>query len=211
VVSFLNVRSDKTAAVKRTFIEQARRQQLIAAATDQLAEAGYAGTSLAAVAARAGISKAAVLYHFTGGKDELLGAVVAAVEADATAVMTQAITAETTMAGRLAAYITANVGYLAAHRREVLALLAVVNGAGPRPDGSSLYEPIGERTVAELAALLKAGQDASAFGEFSPSVVARSLRGAIDAIEPVLRHHPEADFAAYAAELVTMFEKVTAP
>jgi AcrR family transcriptional regulator len=210
VVSFLNVRSDKP-DTKRTFIELARRQQLIEAATEQLAESGYAGTSLASIAARAGISKAAVLYHFAGGKDELLSAVVAAVEADATAVMTQAIVAETTMAGRLAAYITANVGYLAAHRREVLALLAVVNGAGPRPDGSSLYEPIGERTVAELAAVLQAGQQTGVFGTFNPLVVARSLRGAIDAIEPVLRHHPEADFAAYAAELVTMFEKVTAP
>jgi AcrR family transcriptional regulator len=196
---------------KRTFIERARRQQLIEAATAQLAEAGYAGTSLASIAARAGISKAAVLYHFTGGKDELLGAVAAAVEADATAVMTQAITAEPTLPAMLRAYITSNVGYLASHRSEVLALLAVLDGPGPGPDGSSRYEPIGERTVAELAALLEAGQQAGVFGTFSPVVVARSLRGAIDAIEPVLRHHPEADFAAYAAELVTMFEKVTAP
>ena len=62
-----------------------------------------------------------------------------------------------------------------------------------------------------IAAVLQAGQQAGVFGAFNPLVVARSLRGAIDAIEPVLRHHPEADFAAYAAELVTMFEKVTAP
>jgi TetR/AcrR family fatty acid metabolism transcriptional regulator len=203
----LTMRSDE-----KTFIERARRQQLVAAATEQLAEAGYAGTTLAAVAARAGLSKAAVLYHFTGGKDELLTEVVRAVEAEATAVMTAAITAETSMPGRLRAYITANVGYLDSHRRDVLALLAVVKGAGPQPDGSSLYEPIGERTVAELAGLLKAGQEQGAFGrDLHPMVVARSLRGAIDALEPVLRHHPEVDLGAYAAELVTMFEKVTAP
>ena len=130
---------------------------------------------------------------------------------DATTVMTEAIAAETTMAGRLRAYITSNVGYLAAHRREVLALLAVFNGAGPRPDGSSLYEPISERVVAELAGLLQAGQQTGAFGAFSPVVVARCVRGAIDALEPVLRHHPEADLNAYAAELAAIFEKVTAP
>jgi AcrR family transcriptional regulator len=196
---------------ERTFIERARRRQLVAAAIDQLAEAGYAGTTLAAVAARAGVSKAAVLYHFTGGKDELLGEVVGAVIADANEVMTAAVQSESTIGDMLRAYITSNVGFLAAHRREVLALLAVVNGAGPRPDGSSLYEPVSERVVAELAGLLRAGQESGAFGAFSPMVVARTLRGSIDALEPVLRHHPEVDLDAYAAELVAIFEKVTAP
>jgi AcrR family transcriptional regulator len=208
VIDFLTVRSDQST---RTFIEQARRRQLVTAATEQLAEAGYAGTTLAAIAGRAGVSKAAVLYHFTGGKDELLGEVVAEVIAGATTAMTEAITAESTMTGRLRAYITSNVGYLAGHRDEILALLAVVNGSGPRPDGSLLYEPISERVVAELAALLHAGQEAGAFGAFSPIVVARCLRGAIDALEPVLRHHPEVDLDAYAAELVAIFEKVVAP
>jgi TetR/AcrR family transcriptional regulator, fatty acid metabolism regulator protein len=210
VVSFLIVRSEQ-AGTKRTFIEEARRRQLIGAAIEQLAEAGYAGTSLAAIASRAGISKAAVLYHFTGGKDELLDAVVSQVVDDATTAMTEAITAETTLPAMLRAYITSNVGYLAGHRREILALLAVVSGAGPRPDGSSLYEPISERTVAELAGLLRAGQEQGAFGRFHPVVLARTIRGSIDAIEPLLRHHPEVDLGAYAAELVTIFEKVTAP
>jgi TetR/AcrR family transcriptional regulator, fatty acid metabolism regulator protein len=196
---------------ERTFIDQARRRQLVAAAIDQLAEAGLAGTSLAAVAARAGLSKAAVLYHFTGGKEELLGEVVAAVIGDANAAMTGQIAAEPTVAGKLRAYITSNVGFLAAHRHELLALLAVFNGSGPRPDGSSLYEPISERVVAELAGLLRAGQEAGVFGAFSPMVVARCVRGAIDGLEPVLRHHPEADLDAYAAELVAIFEKVVAP
>jgi hypothetical protein len=42
-------------------------------------------------------------------------------------------------------------------------------------------------------------------------VVARTIRGAIDALEPVLRHQPEADLDAYAAELAAIFEKVVAP
>jgi len=196
---------------ERTFIEQARREQLVTATIDQLAEAGYAGTTLAAVAARAGVSKAAVLYHFTGGKDELVGEVVSAVTGGATAAMTAQIAAEPTVPGKLRAYITSNVGFLAAHRHEILALLAIFNGSGPRPDGSSLWEPISERIVAELAGLLRAGQEAGAFGAFSPVVVARCVRGAIDALEPVLRHHPEADLDAYAAELVAIFEKVVAP
>jgi TetR/AcrR family transcriptional regulator, fatty acid metabolism regulator protein len=195
----------------RTFIERARRQQLVAAAIDQLAESGYAGTTLAAVAARAGVSKGAVLYHFTGGKDELLGELVNTVIEDARVAMTSAMQAEDSIADIFRTYIRSNVRFMAEHRPQMLALASVINGAGPRPDGSSMYEPVSERVVVELAGLLKAGQDAGAFGSFSPMVVARTVRGAIDALEPVLRHHPEVDLDVYAAELMALFDKVVAP
>lgn len=201
----------ENSAPERTFIEQARRRQLVAAAIDQLAESGYAGTSLAAIAARAGLSKAAVLYHFTGGKDELLMEVVTSVLADATAVMAAEIEAQPAIAGKFRAYITSNVRYLAEHRREILAVTAVFNGAPPHADGGSIWEPRSERAVADVTGLLRAGQRTGEFGSFSAPVVARSLRGAIDALEPVLRHDPGADLEAYAAELVAMFEKVVAP
>ena len=181
------------------------------AAIDQLAESGYAGTSLSAIAARAGLSKAAVLYHFTGGKDELISEVVTSVLTDANTVMAAEVEAEPTIAGKLRAYITANVRYLAEHRRQILALTAVFNGGPPRADGASIYEPMSERAVADVAGLLSAGQQAGEFGAFSPQVAARSLRGAIDALEPVLRHDPDADLDNYAAELVAIFDKVVAP
>jgi AcrR family transcriptional regulator len=209
LIEFLTVRSDQS--VERTFIEQARRRQLVAAAIEQLAEAGYAGTSLAAVAGRAGVSKAAVLYHFTGGKDELLREVVGTVLAEATAAMTEAIAAAPTLPGKLRAYITSNVGFLAARRREILAVTAVFNGSPPGPDGTTFYEPTSERIIGELTVLLQAGQQTGEFGSFAAPVVARTLRAAVDAIEPVLRHDPGADLDAYAAELVAIFEKVTAP
>jgi AcrR family transcriptional regulator len=204
------MRSDQPNA-ERTFIEQARRRQLVAAAIEQLCEAGYAGATLTAIAARAGVSKAAVLYHFTGGKDELLHELMDTVLADATRVMAERIAAEPTLPGKLRAYLTANVGYLAAHRREILAVTAVFNGSPPNADGSSVWEPRSEQAVAELTGLLQAGQQAGVFGTFSARVVARTIRGAIDALEPVLRHQPEADLDAYAAELAAIFEKVVAP
>src|SRR5690625_6989532 len=47
-----------------TFTERARRTQLIDVTVQTLAERGYPGMSLSAIADRAGITKAAVLYHF---------------------------------------------------------------------------------------------------------------------------------------------------
>lgn len=59
----------------RLSIEQLRRQELAAAAYEILQEEGIAGTTLAKVAERAGMSKGIVLHYFKG-KDELLEVVM---------------------------------------------------------------------------------------------------------------------------------------
>ncbi|TDQ77581.1 TetR family transcriptional regulator [Dongia mobilis] len=59
----------------RLSIEQLRRQELAAAAYEILQEEGIAGTTLAKVAERAGMSKGIVVHYF-GGKDALLEAVM---------------------------------------------------------------------------------------------------------------------------------------
>jgi TetR/AcrR family transcriptional regulator, transcriptional repressor of bet genes len=61
--------------VPRLSIEQLRRRELAAAAYEVLQEDGMAGTTLAKVAERAGMSKGIVLHYFKG-KDALLEAVM---------------------------------------------------------------------------------------------------------------------------------------
>jgi TetR/AcrR family transcriptional repressor of bet genes len=61
--------------VARARIEEIRRQELTAAAYEILQESGIAGTTLAKVAERAGMSKGIVLHYFRN-KDDLLEAVM---------------------------------------------------------------------------------------------------------------------------------------
>ncbi len=61
--------------MSRLSIEQLRRQELARAAYEILQEEGIAGTTLAKVAERAGMSKGIVLHYFKG-KDELLEVVM---------------------------------------------------------------------------------------------------------------------------------------
>jgi AcrR family transcriptional regulator len=69
--------------------EGGTRKALLAAAVDELAEHGYAGVSLRAVARRAGLSHAAP-QHFFGSRAGLLTAVAAAGFHDLTAALTTA-------------------------------------------------------------------------------------------------------------------------
>ncbi|HLS13367.1 MAG TPA: helix-turn-helix domain-containing protein, partial [Beutenbergiaceae bacterium] len=60
---------------RRSFIEGARRAQIVAAAAHTVAAVGYAGASLSRIATQAGISKSVISYHFAG-KEDLLAQVV---------------------------------------------------------------------------------------------------------------------------------------
>jgi AcrR family transcriptional regulator len=63
----------------RPKITEVRREEIVRAALDVIAERGFQDTRLADIAERAGTSAPAVLYHFKA-KDEILDAVVSLVE-----------------------------------------------------------------------------------------------------------------------------------
>jgi AcrR family transcriptional regulator len=63
-----------------TFIQSARRTQLVGAAIEAIAELGAERASLGKVAERAGVSRGVIGYHF-GSRDDLLDAVIAEVYA----------------------------------------------------------------------------------------------------------------------------------
>ena len=61
---------------RQSFIEAARRAQIIECAIDAIAELGFAQASLAQIAKRAGISTGVISYYFAG-KDDLIREVAA--------------------------------------------------------------------------------------------------------------------------------------
>ena len=93
-----------------TFTEQARREQLLSVTVDQVASHGVAGASLARIAEAAGITKAAVLYHFTS-KDALIAAAHAHVLESLVGVVGAAVDAADT-ADRPIAYVRSMIAHL---------------------------------------------------------------------------------------------------
>ena len=193
----------------RTFIETARRAQIIAAAIDTIAEVGYGQASLARIAERAGTSKGVILYHFNG-KDDLIRELVAELSAKGRAYLGPRLEAQPTGAGKLSTYIEANLDFVRENRNHVAAVVEIALNARS-DDGGSLYDfSIREQGTEALRQLLAYFQDTGEFrADFDPAVMAMAIRAALDAVPTRLARDPGLDLAHYGRELADLFHIAT--
>ena len=194
-----------------TFIEAARRGQIVAAAIDTIAELGYGQASLARIAETAGTSKGVIIYHF-GSKDELMRGLVAEVVARGVAYMEPRIDAESTGGGKLRAYIESNLAFMRENRNHMVAIVEIVLNARAA-DGSRLYDlAVQDDGVAALQGLLAYFQGTGEFrAGFDPHVMAMAIRAAINAVPAQLARDPALDVGHHARELADLFHVATRP
>jgi AcrR family transcriptional regulator len=196
---------------ERTFIETARRAQIVAAAIATIAELGYGQASLARIAETAGTSKGVIIYHF-GGKDELIREVIAEVVAGGVAYMEPLIEAEPTGAGKLRAYIESNLAFMRENRSRMVALVEIALNARAA-DGSRLYDvAVQDAGAAALQQLLAYFQGTGEFrAGFDPHVMAMAIRAAVNAVPAQLARDPALDVGHHARELADLFRRATEP
>jgi AcrR family transcriptional regulator len=193
---------------RNLIIEEARRRQIINAAIETVAAVGYSQASLARIAHCAKTSKSVVSYHFAG-KDDLLERVVAQVYEDCWAFIQPRLAARPSAAGKLAAYIKSNIEYMHARRSHLLALVDIV-GNHRTADGRLRFELSADESVlALLTEILRTGQRDGEFREFDPRLVAVTVSQAIIGVLSCWVAEPTVDLTAYAAELVTLFDRAT--
>src|SRR5580698_1320640 len=118
----------------RTFTETARRQQIVAAAIDTIADVGYAQASLGRIAERIGVSKGVISYHFAG-KDDLIRQVVIEIFEAARAYIIPRVFAESTGPARLRTYIETNLAFMREHRNSMVAIIDIARNGGVMAEG----------------------------------------------------------------------------
>jgi TetR/AcrR family transcriptional regulator, fatty acid metabolism regulator protein len=194
-----------------TFIETARRAQIVAAAIGTLAELGYGQASLARIAERAGTSKGVIIYHF-GSKDDLVREVVAELSAKGRAYLGPRLEAESTGAGMLSTYIEANMAFIGENRSHVAAVVEIALNARSA-DGRPLYDmSIREEGAEGLRQLLAHFQGTGEFrADFDPAVMALAIRASLDAVPGRLTREPDLDLGRYGRELADLFHIATRP
>jgi TetR/AcrR family transcriptional regulator, fatty acid metabolism regulator protein len=195
----------------RTFIETARRAQIMAAAIETISALGYGQASLARIAEKAGTSKGVIIYHF-GSKDDLVRELVAELTVKGRAYLGPRLEAESTGAGMLRAYIESNLAFVAENRNHVVAVVEIALNARSA-DGSPLYDSsIRETGAAALRRLLTHFQGTGDFrADFDPDVMALAIRAALDAVPARLAREPGLDLGRYGRELADLFLAATRP
>lgn len=182
-----------------------RREQILQATLEVVAEAGYHEASFARIISRAGLSSTRLIsYHFES-RDALMREALGYVIEQGSAFMAPRIGRSGPARTRLAAYIRSNLEFLAerpAYVRAAVTILASLPGLPGEQEGA-------DAAVAPLERMLAAAQEAGEMRRFDPTAMAVSLRAAIDAAagRSVAR---QADLRAYAEELVEIFDRATA-
>jgi AcrR family transcriptional regulator len=152
----------------------AQRARIVAAATHQLAQHGYAGCSIAAVARRAGVSPGTV-YNHVDGKAELVAEVFREVCGREVAAVRSAVTPETGTSGRITALVETFA--LRALKSPRLAYALLVEPVDARVDELRLEFRVAFRDIAATA--IELGIAAHELPPQDPQVVAAALVGAI--------------------------------
>ncbi|MFE5581382.1 TetR/AcrR family transcriptional regulator [Kitasatospora sp. NPDC056531] len=201
--------ADAPPAGGRSFTTDARRVQIVAAAIGTVAELGYARASFAQIAKRAKLSSVRLIsYHFDD-KEDLFQALVDTVQEQVRVFMQPRIRAHREPGAMLAAYIEANLEFMADHPVEMRALVDVLANAR-REDGTPLVSTAGFDTpVALLVQHLRDGQHSGAFRSFDAVAMATAIRASIDAAANRLAVGGDFDPRAYGRELVTLFDLAT--
>ena len=189
-----------------SFIEQARRAQIIDCAIETIAELGFAQASLAQIARRAGVSTGVTLYYF-GGKDDLIRAVAAQIFEAGAAFMTGPVNAAETPAAAIEAFIRLSVRFIADKPALPRAMMNIIR-AGVDQGGGPRFDPGVTRARREgFESILTWGQAVGAFRRFDVSVMAATIIESLDFIPSRLASEPDLDLVAYADELVELFHR----
>ncbi len=201
---------EPTAPKERTFTENARRKQIVAAAIDTIAELGFAQASLARIAERIGISKGVISYHFAG-KDDLIRQVAIDIVEAGRAYMIPRILAESTGPATLRAYIESNLGFMREHRNYMVAIVEILRNGGLTTNGRQRFDgrdvDVATQLLEELLARLQV--EGGLRRDFDPGVMAVAIRAAIDSVPHRLVLDPGLDVDHYAREIATIFDLAT--
>lgn len=183
-----------------SFIEQARRAQIIACVIDTIAELGYEQASLAQVGQRAKVSKGVITYHFAN-KAELMQSVIDEVFRHFAAFVTARVPDDQPWEV-LRTFLQANADFLKAHRKQLLALFEISHNAHDLTVQS--YNP--ELDIDQIATLLTEGQQQGAFRDFDVRIMATSILALRDSLIAQSARQADLDVDHYIQEIITLID-----
>jgi AcrR family transcriptional regulator len=165
-----------------SFIEAARRRQIVDIAIQTIAAQGYSRASLASIAREAGISKGVISYHFAG-KDDLVEEILSRLMREPAEFIKERVDACESSRDKLRAYVAANFDFAKGHRNHLLALVDLWGRRKPTSRGRNRFDAEAyEPSRRYLSRILEAGSQAGELTPVSRQAMASVIQAAIDGV-----------------------------
>jgi TetR/AcrR family fatty acid metabolism transcriptional regulator len=166
---------------KLSFIEEARRRQIVETAIQTIATQGFSQASLAEIARKAGISKGVISYHFAG-KDELVEEILRSLLHQPAEFIKQRVGHHETALEQLRAYIEANFEFMESHRDNYVALVDLWGRRGSAGEENRFNAEAYEPSRHYLAHMLEAGRERGEFRHLPVRATASLIQASIDGV-----------------------------
>jgi AcrR family transcriptional regulator len=175
------MRSDSDPGRRHSFIEKARRRQIVETAIRTIADCGYSRASLAEIARQAGISKGVISYHFAG-KEDLIEEILSRLLREPAEFVKQQVDACDSALEKLQAYVRANFEFMKEHRTGYVALVDLWGGRGSSRGRNRLDAVAYGPSRHYLSHILETGQERGEFRKLSPPTIASVIQASIDGV-----------------------------
>jgi TetR/AcrR family fatty acid metabolism transcriptional regulator len=166
---------------KPSFIEEARRRQIVETAIQTIATQGFSQASLAEIAREAGISKGVISYHFAG-KEELVQEILRSLLRQPADFIKERVGQSETALDQLRAYVDANFEFMESHRDNYVALVDLWGRRGDSEAENRFNADVYEPSRHYLAHILEAGRERGEFRHVPVRTTASLIQATIDGV-----------------------------
>lgn len=195
---------------KASFIEEARRRQILEIALQEITAKGYQNTAIPEIAKKAGVSKGVIYYHFKG-KEDLRQSIWSALVDELFEYRRSRVEMKASPRGKLRAYFEANFEFLEKNWNKFAALFSMGIEIGSA-DANPWSRETNLRCLDYLSEILREGQACGEFGRFTPEIIATIIQGAIDGLSLQVTSDPGLyDLETCKAVLRDVIERYTSP
>ena len=196
---------------KPTFIEEARRRQIVETGIQTIASQGFSQASLAEIARKAGISKGVISYHFAG-KEALVDEILRSLLRQPAEFIKERVSRHESALGKLRAYIEANFEFMKTHRDNYVALVDLWGRRGSSGGHSRFNAEAHEPARHYLAHILDAGRERGELRQVPVRMTASLVQAAIDGVMLQWVFDEEAiDLDVSRAEILEMITRHVTP
>ncbi|QGQ93893.1 TetR/AcrR family transcriptional regulator [Paenibacillus psychroresistens] len=185
-----------------------KKAQIIDAAIDIIMKLGFSNFSVGKVASLLNVSKGVITYHFPT-KELLLQSAVMKYYEEAAQYMEEHIRVDKSAKDTLNSYMESNLNFVKGRKKMTIAIVDIILNSRTS-EGEVLFKGGDDSLYQPLIEIFQYGQQVEkTFRDFSPEIMARSVRSVIDSISLAIAKDEIEDVDNAVREVIMIFESAT--